>query len=75
MPGIEIDPASVQTNIVLVRVTKLPAAVFARTLDDAGVRVLAVGPDTIRAVTNLMVSSGEITTAVGIIESVLSRDP
>ena len=37
----------------------------------AGVRVLATGPDTIRAVTNLMVSPGEIPMALGIFKSTL----
>ena len=73
LPGLELDPASVQTNIVLMRVRKLPAATLARALDEAGLRVLAVGPDTIRAVTNLMVSSEEITVALEIFESILGR--
>ncbi len=75
MPGIEIDPDSVQTNIVLVRVQNHPAATLVRALDEAGVRVLAVGPETIRAVTNLMVSADDISAALETVESILARLP
>ena len=75
MPGIEIDPDSVQTNIVLMRLQNHPAAALARALDEAGVRVLAVGPDTIRAVTNLMVSADDISEALETVESVMARLP
>ncbi len=73
LPGLELDPSSVQTNIVLMRVQKLPAATLVRTLDEAGLRVLAVGPDTIRAVTSLMVSSEEIFVALEVFESILRK--
>lgn len=66
VPGLAVDPASVQTNIVLIRVLHSPAPELARKLDQAGVRVFAVGPDTLRAVTSLMVSSEDIPGAVKI---------
>ena len=71
LPGLELDPASVQTNIVLVRVQKMPAATLVRALDQAGVRVLATGPNTLRAVTNLMVSSEAIPVALEVFERIL----
>ncbi len=73
LPGLELDPASVQTNIILMRVRKLSAASLMGALDQAGVRVLAVGPDTIRAVTNLMVTSEKIPTALKMFESILGK--
>ena len=73
LPGLDVKPASVQTNIVLARVRNVAAATLARALDEAGVRVLAVGPDTIRAVTSLMVSSEEIPVALAAFERVLAR--
>ena len=73
LPGIDLDPASVQTNIVLMHVTKLPAATLVGALDQAGVRVLATGPDAIRAVTNLMVSSQQIDAALEIFERILGN--
>ena len=66
LSGLTVDPASVQTNIVLIRVGTSPAQELARKLDQAGVRVFAVGPDTLRAVTNLMVSSDGISEALKI---------
>jgi threonine aldolase len=71
LPGLELDPASVQTNIVMFRVRTLPAATVTGALDQAGVRVLAVGPDTIRAVTNLMVSSNQIAVALEMFRNIL----
>ncbi len=73
LPGLELDPAPAQTNIVLMHVTKLPAATLVGALDQAGVRVLATGPDAIRAVTNLMVSSQQIDAALEIFERILGN--
>ncbi len=73
LPGLELDPTTVQTNIVMMRVRKIPAATLMAALDQAGVRVLALGPDNIRAVTNLMVSPGHIPEALEIFERVLGR--
>ena len=72
LPAIELDPSSVQTNIVLMRVGKLPAATLGGALDQAGVRVLATGPDTIRAVTNLMISSDDISVALDTFKRILN---
>ena len=73
LPGLELDPAPAQTNIVLMHVTKLPAATLVGALDQAGVRVLATGPDAIRAVTNLMVSSQQIDAALEIFGRILGN--
>ena len=75
LPGLELDPTTVQTNLVFLRVKKVPAATLVSDLGEAGVRVLAVGPDTIRAVTNLMVSSQQITAALEIFERILGKAP
>ena len=71
LPGVELDPAAVETNLVFLRVRKLPAVTVARALDEAGVRVLALGPDTIRAVTSLMISSADIPEVVASFARVL----
>ena len=73
LPGVELDPATVQTNMVIFRARTIPAVTLARALDLAGVRVLPIGPDTIRAVTNLMVSAAEIPTAVEIIRQTMQK--
>jgi len=67
LPGVQLDAATVQTNMVIFRVCSLPAASLARELDQAGVRVLPVGPDMLRAVTSLMVSAADIPLAIEII--------
>jgi threonine aldolase len=54
--GIELDPAAVETNIVIfdVRATGLTGDQFAeRTLDSHGVRFSVLGPHMVRAVTHL----------------------
>jgi threonine aldolase len=71
LPGVGLQPADVETNIVLFRVTRRKAADLAAQLNDRGVRVLATSPDTIRAVTNLNVSHSDIETALTIIAEVL----
>ena len=69
--GLEAAPAEVETNMVRFRVRSMPAQQLVDRLRAQGVLVLAVGPDTIRAVTNLMVSSDDIQAAVAIIAGVL----
>lgn len=73
LPGIELDPASVETNIVVARVRTVPADRLVRELEEAGLRVFATGRDTIRAVTSLEVSAAEIQQALGILDRRLSR--
>jgi threonine aldolase len=69
--GLEADPAEVETNMVRFRVLHLPAQELVERLQAQGVLVLAVGRDTIRAVTNLMVSAEDISAAVNIASAVL----
>jgi threonine aldolase len=71
VPALEIDPAEVETNMVRFKVKSMPAAQLVERLAARGVLVLAVGPDTIRAVTSLMVSAEDIDGAVRIIASTL----
>ncbi len=64
LPGAELRPGEVETNIVLFRVRRLKAAELAAQLAPRGVRVLALGPDRIRAVTHLNVSAADIERAL-----------
>ena len=73
LPGVELDLKTVETNIVLFRLTAVPARRLVEMLSEAGVRVLNTGPDTIRAVTNLNVTSKDIAAAVEIFGRVLKR--
>lgn len=64
LEGLEGDPADVETNMARVRVLAMPAQQLVDRLKSRGVLVLAVSADTIRAVTNLMVSAEDIGKAV-----------
>ena len=68
--GLELDPAAVETNMVRFVVKTMPAQELAEQLKARGVLVLAVGRDTIRAVTNLMVKGEDIAAAVKIVSGV-----
>jgi threonine aldolase len=64
IPGISIDPATVETNIVIFEVSDAPA--FEHVLA-AAVDLLAIGPRRVRAVTHLDVDRAEIEVALGAI--------
>ena len=65
LPGIALDPASIETNIVFFDVTgPIDAATAVDRLLAHGVRMGALGPRTIRAVTHLDVSGASIDKAL-----------
>jgi len=70
VPGVTLDPASVTTNIVVFEVPDAPALVAA--LADAGVKLGALGPTTVRAVTHLDVDAGGAERAVAAVRSALA---
>ncbi len=72
-PGVEIDPASVETNILYFRLLRMPAARFCERCAEQGVRVLAVGIDRIRLVTHLDVSRRDIARAIEVFGAILRR--
>ncbi len=74
LPGIGVDPVSVRTDIVYFRLTRddLTAEALARRLNDAGVRILALGPNRLRAVTNYHVTTEDIYTAVRAFTAILT---
>ena len=67
-PEIEVDPARVETNIVLFRLSDRAAsgAAFAARLEDAGLRISVLG-ETLRAVTHLDVSHADVDAAISIV--------
>jgi len=69
---LNVQPDEVETNIVMFNVEPAlgTAAEFASRLDAAGLRVLALGPQQIRAVTHLPVTEDEIRRAIEIVEQV-----
>jgi threonine aldolase len=65
LPGIAVDPATVETNLVFFELTgRLDAAAFVERLLARGVRMGALGPRTVRAVTHLDVSAAQIERAL-----------
>jgi threonine aldolase len=62
LPGVEIDPATVETNIVIFAVPDAPE--FCATLERADVTMGALGPTRVRAVTHLDVDDAGIERAV-----------
>lgn len=69
--GIELDPLEVESNMVRFRVKTISAEELVNRLRARGVLVLPVAADTIRAVTNLMVSAEDVRIAVNITSSVM----
>ncbi|MBI5726197.1 MAG: low-specificity L-threonine aldolase [Planctomycetes bacterium] len=70
LPGIELDPSEVETNIVFFHVTTMPAAELVKKLRASGVAVLALGHDTVRAVTSLEVDWQDIMRAVDVFRKI-----
>lgn len=70
MPGIRLDPKTVESNIVIFEVEERVggAQAFVDKLHERGVWMFATGPNSIRAVTHLDVSRGQIDQAVGVFQ-------
>jgi threonine aldolase len=69
-PGLVVDVAAVETNILRFKVTSLPASEFADRLSAKGLRVLPGGLDGIRAIPYLNITTAQIHEAIEIIRSV-----
>jgi threonine aldolase len=67
LPGIEIDPHLVETNVVNFRVLNRPAAQLYEELKCQGILVFATSQDTIRAVTHCDVSRRDIETVLSVL--------
>jgi len=74
IPGFILDPAHIQTNIVYFDVAEAlgSAAAVCQRLAEGGVRVLPLGPRTIRAVTRYGISSADIDSALEIVRRVMA---
>jgi len=69
-PGVAIDPAAIETNIVRFKVTGFPAAEFTERAYAKGLRVLPAGADGIRAIPYLNITRPQIEEAIRIIRCV-----
>lgn len=76
LPGLSIDPASVETNLVYFELggdVPLDAISFCAALAGHGVRMSALGPRRVRAVTHLDVDAGAIEHALDAVAAVISE--
>jgi threonine aldolase len=73
LPGVGLDPATVETNIVIFELRgALDAAAAVAALLARGVRMGAMGPRTVRAVTHLDVDAAQIQRALDAARAVLA---
>ncbi len=71
LPGVTLDPATVETNIVFFEVTTMTAADVAGRLAERGVRIGANAPNRMRAVTHLDLSAADVAEAAEVLAEVL----
>jgi threonine aldolase len=71
LPGVRCDSRSIETNIVNFELPELAPSELVRSAAQRGVRINAIGPRKLRAVTHLDVSSGDIELALERIEGAL----
>ncbi len=72
--GIKIDPATVQTNIVIFETENISAPLLAAKLQEKGVSLLAMGENKLRAVTSLMVRRSQVEQVPSLVEVALQDD-
>ena len=73
IPGIDVEPEPVETNIVLFRATSMPVDELIGRLEERTVFMLATKPETIRAVTHLDISSEQIEQTLKAFSEVLNK--
>ena len=74
-PGIVVDPATVQTDILIFGIDagQMSATQFAKALRARGIRMGAIGPSQIRAVTHYGISADDIETTIAAIAEVMGN--
>jgi threonine aldolase len=65
LPGVALDPAAIETNIVIGEVTALPAPEFAGRLAEKGTKISLMGGRKFRMVTHHGVTAHDIDAALG----------
>jgi threonine aldolase len=73
MPGVSLNVADVQTNIVVFKLSSLPAAGLVDRLKQEGVWMMPTGPDTVRAVVSLEVNEADIVAAINVVARCLDN--
>jgi threonine aldolase len=74
MPGISINPDRIHTNIIFFEITRedMKPEKFVQQIDAAGIRMLPVGAQKVRAVTHYHIASEDIDQALKVISKVMS---
>lgn len=74
IPGIDIDPQLVDTNIVFFRLTSenQTANSFAHSLSEAGILVHALGDDAVRAVTHYHITDADIGNTIDAVKKAMT---
>ncbi|HSG38708.1 MAG TPA: GntG family PLP-dependent aldolase [Thermoanaerobaculia bacterium] len=75
LPGIDLDPSAVRTNIVIFRLTSGGAMAFLERLREAGVLAVPVSQDKVRFVTHRDVSPAQIGQAIEKIQGLTGIQP
>ena len=75
MPGISINPDHIHTNIIFFEITRegMKPEKFVQQIDAAGIRMLPVGAQKVRAVTHYHITSEDIDQALDVISKVMSK--
>ena len=75
LPGIEIDPAEIQTNLVYFAVVseRISASQLVTALDERGIKVSALDPTHIRAVTHYGIDAADIEATIAAIDEVMRQ--
>ena len=73
IPDLSIDPTRIHTNIIYFGVERenLASAEFTQQVDAAGVRMLPMGPQKVRAVTHYHITSEDIDQALSVISKIM----
>ena len=76
LPGIQLDPADVETNIIIFEIDSRlgTAEQFVTRLHEQNVRMLAAGTQTVRAVTHLDVSKEQIEQAIAMLRELCNKN-
>lgn len=71
-PGITIDAAGVETNLVYFAVTGMPAVRFCEEVHARGAWMLPAGPQRVRAVTHLGITTADVDGALAAVTAVMT---
>lgn len=72
--GIEIDLENIQTNIVVFSTKEIPAQTLTKRLKQRGVALLPTGPNSLKAVTSLMITQEQVRRVPRLVEVAMRHE-